>query len=283
MAMKKLTVSRVLLASVSPAALLIGGTANSADLSLKTPRPMYAPPPAAFSWTGCYVGAHVGWGWGRSHYSESSASTTTVTPVSGSAGAPSHAFRSASSSVDSSGGLFGGQVGCNYQFAGSWVVGVQGDLAGADINGKATDPLGLGNTTIGLKTDWLASVTARLGVTAFDNQALFYVKGGAAWDHNKWDLSNAANFFNPALFSETRSGWTIGGGAEWVLWSPRWTAFVEYNHYDFRGGGTTVTGHTTTTTSTSTATTTVTTNNSFTTGKQTIDAVKVGVNYKFGP
>jgi outer membrane immunogenic protein len=224
----------------------------------------------------------VGWGWGRNNYRESSANTTTVTPI-GSSASTTSTFRSASSSVDTSGGLFGGQVGCNYQFAGNWVVGVQGDAAGADINGKGSDPLGIGNSIVAVKTDWLASVTARLGVTAFDNQALFYVKGGGAWDHNQWDLSRAANFYNPALFSETRSGWTIGGGAEWVLWSPHWTAFVEYNHYDFRGGGHTVRGAVTTTTTTSTATTTSTTNNSFTTGKQTIEAVKVGVNYKFGP
>jgi len=300
--MKKSVALGALLASASPIALLIGGPATAADLALKTPRPMYAPPPPAFSWTGCYVGAHVGWGWGRNNFSESSSSTTTVVTVSsaGTGSTTSSSFRSASSRIDSSGGLFGGQVGCNYQFgsgwAGSnWVVGIQGDFAGTDINGTANDPLGPSASGAGgairLKTEWLASVTARLGVTAFDNQALFYIKGGGAWDRNKWDLSSAANAFNPAVFSETRSGWTIGGGAEWVLWSPRWTAFVEFNYYDFRHGGSSVTGNSTSTstgvgfsgTAPIITTTTTTTHNIFSTGSQQIETVKVGVNYKFGP
>src|SRR5262249_32279203 len=159
--------------------------ANAADLrpALKAPPPAVAPP--VYSWTGCYVGAHVGWGWGRSDYTSSSFSHAgTLT-------------RSASTSLDTSGALFGGQVGCNYQFASNWVVGVQGDFAGTDFNGKGRDPLGDGDEIISLKKDWLADVTGRFGVTAFNNQALFYVKGGGAWTHEKWDLSLAQHpFFN---------------------------------------------------------------------------------------
>jgi hypothetical protein len=90
------------------------------------------------------------------------------------------------SSANSSGGLYGVQAGCNYQFAGSWVVGVQGDIAGANINGSVSDPLnGAGHPpltgfSIGMKTDRIAIVTGRLGVTGWNNLALFYVKGGVA-------------------------------------------------------------------------------------------------------
>jgi outer membrane immunogenic protein len=280
MAMKKSTVVGALFASVSPIALLIGSPAIAADMGLKA-RPAGPPPAPAFSWTGCYVGAHVGWGWGRNNFSEQSA-TTAVTSGSESTFTTS-SFGAASGRVDSSGGMFGGQVGCNYQFAPNWVAGIQGDFAGTDINGKATDPLGLGNSVISVKTEWLASITGRLGVTAFNNVALFYAKGGVAWDRNQWDLSNAANFFNSALFSETRTGWTIGGGVEWAF-LPNWTAFAEFNYYDFSHGGSNAAGTNTTTTSCGIICTTSTTTSSvFSTGKQQIEAVKVGVNYKFGP
>jgi outer membrane immunogenic protein len=252
--MKKLSVTKlVLLASVSPTALVFADTANAADLPLKAA--MAAPVPA-YSWTGCYAGAHVGWGWGQQH------------PTDGFRGGTSGPGASAKGSLDSSGGLFGGQVGCNYQFAGNWVVGLQGDLAGTDINGKGADPFfGRKGSTVALKTDWLASVTGRVGLTSSDNLALYYVKGGVAWDHNQWDLSNTG-FTGPSLWSETRTGWTIGAGIEWVLWSPRWTGFAEFNYYNF-GNGTTFTGADL---------------SFFQTGQQSIETVKVGINYKLtGP
>jgi hypothetical protein len=34
-----------------------------------------------------------------------------------------------------SGPLVGGQLGCDYQFAGGWVIGIQGSVAGAYIDG----------------------------------------------------------------------------------------------------------------------------------------------------
>jgi outer membrane immunogenic protein len=261
-----------LLTTVSPLALLLGSPANAADLARKAP--MAAPPPApVYSWTGCYVGAHVGWGWGRNNSTEGFNSTFSFSGI--------HDSGARSAGVDTSGALFGGQVGCNYQFAGwspwsgsNWVFGVQGDFAGTDFNGRGPDPWDP-NDTIGLKSDWLGSVTARLGLTAFNNQALFYVKGGAAWIHNKWDLHDADFFLAPVLFDNTNTGWTIGGGAEWTLWSPNWTAFVEYNYYQFNHG---------TTHSNSFSCGFLCNETDFlTTGKQQINTVKVGVNYKFGP
>jgi outer membrane immunogenic protein len=275
---------RELLASVSAIALVIAGAsavtlfsdpADAADLRAPV---RAAPPPIAapvYSWTGCYVGAHVGWGWGHANHSQGSFTSGVTT---------------ASSGLNTNGGLFGGQVGCNYQFAGwspwsgsNWVVGVQGDFAGTDINGKGNDEFNRGGPfgdfspfagdSIALKTEWLASVTGRLGVTAWNNQALFYVKGGGAWIRNQWDATHTGLVFNGdsqiGLFSENRSGWTVGGGVEWTLWSPNWTAFVEYNFYRFDDGTTQTSGCFEVDTCT------------FRTGKLEINTVKVGVNYKF--
>jgi len=253
-----------LLASVSSAALACcGQQANAADLALKAPPVAVAPSP---SWTGCYVGAQVGWGWGRQHFSEGHSTTSggTTTSIAG------------SNSFDSSGGLFGGQLGCNYQFQGNWVVGLQGFIAGSDINGKGNDPLNVilhDEGTIGVKTDWLASVTGRLGVTTGNNMTLWYAKGGVAWDHNRWDFSDADFPSGPnPLVSETRTGWTVGAGVETVLWSPRWTGFVEANYYNFQNGNTWQFSSGPGLTET------------FTSGKQNIETVTIGLNYKLtGP
>jgi outer membrane immunogenic protein len=71
--------------------------------------------------------------------------------------------------------------------------------------------------------------------------------------------------------SATRTGWTVGGGIEWAFWNS-WSAKVEYDFYDFgthrvtlggtfAGGPATVPGVDV---------------------KQTISAVKFGINYRFG-
>jgi len=265
--MKAVSTRRVLLASVSAVALFIASEAKSADLPVKAP--IIAPAPI-FSWTGCYVGGHVGFGWGRNHHTQTGSFTSSGVPVFNA---------TAAGRVDTSGGLIGGQVGCNYQFASNWVFGAQGDAAWTDLTGRAQDPLALafglspGFNTISVTTDWLASLTGRLGITAFNNnQALFYVKGGAAWTHNKWDLTNSFNsvFFGltPNLVDETRVGYTVGVGIEYMF-TPHWTIFGEYNYYDFRGDKLLV-------------------SNlgpglpfSFTSNSQQISTVKVGVNYLF--
>jgi outer membrane immunogenic protein len=262
----------VLLASISHLALLAGGGANAADLPLKAP-PMVAAAPV-YSWTGCYAGAHLGWGWDRQH----------VTDSNWSYGVPSGAV-SATNTLESNSGIYGGQAGCNYQFAGNWVAGIQGDIAGANFSGNVADPFDRFNEqnppgTLGVKTDWLASLTARLGITAWDNRALFYVKGGAAWDRNRWDLSRSSYcvFYGGCLNlfpDDRRTGWTVGGGVEWVI-SPswkNWTAFAEYNYYDFGNGASFPVGLIF-----------LDPRNAISAAKQQIQTVKVGINYKlFSP
>jgi len=232
-----------LFATISQLALIAGNGA-AADLPRKAPALMVA---QAYSWTGCYVGGHVGYGWGRSDVTESNWSI----------GPGGSAYLT--STLESDGAVYGGQLGCNYQFAsgglvGNWVVGIQGDFAGTSIRGDVGDPLndyfasGSQPTgTLGMKTKWLASVTGRLGVTGWNNRALFYAKGGVAWVKNEWDLSASAycgiysdiGGCGPSSLKDNRTGWTAGGGIEWVILpsSPRWTALVEYDYYRFNGTG----------------------------------------------
>jgi outer membrane immunogenic protein len=239
----------------------------AADLPLRTKAPVVSAP--VFSWTGCYVGAQAGYGWSRHNETEYNRSNTPNT-VTG--------------ALDSSGGVLGGQLGCNYQFSGIFVLGVQGDIAATDINGRDWDPTNqalarifnpslLNQNTVGVKTDYLASLTARIGVTAWNNQALFYIKGGGAWTHNKWDFSNdSGGYFliKPAMQDASIAGWTIGGGVEWALLSvsPKLSAFVEANYYSFGSySSTTYVGGNPLFQNTFSA-------------KQSIETVKIGLNYR---
>jgi outer membrane immunogenic protein len=264
----------VLLATLSQLPFIATGSA--ADLPRKAP-PMVAP---AYSWTGCYAGAHVGYGWGRSDVTESNWS---IGP-GGSA--------NLTSTLESDGAIYGGQLGCNFQlesgaFGGRWVAGIQGDFAGTSIRGDVGDPLNghIDNVgTLGMKTKWLASITGRLGVTGWNNRALFYAKGGVAWVKNEWDLSASGYcaFYDflggcgPSKLNDSRAGWTAGGGVEWIIVpsSPKWTAFVEYNYYRFHGNGPPrLVGVEFTDP-----------RNAITPGNRSIQTVKLGVNYKlFGP
>lgn len=244
---------KILLSGVAGTILMIG-SAQAADLGPR--RPVYkAPPPAmvpapVFSWTGCYIGGNIGGGWGRK-----TASAPALAP-------------GISETGDTSGVIGGGQVGCNYQFAPNWVIGIEGDGEAADINGDLTATI-LGVTgTAHARTDWLASVTGRLGWTW--DRWMLYAKGGAAWAGDKYS-ADVPLFVEHIDASETRPGWTVGGGVEWAFWQ-NWSAKVEYDFYDFGTRDVTFTG-------------TIFGVPEVVSGiniKQTISTVKFGINYRFG-
>ena len=268
---------KLLLVSVSALALGVIAPANAADMPVKArPMPMVAP---VFSWTGCYAGAHVGAGWGRNDISEpTNPDFQTFAPANSPIG------------VDSGAGLLGGvQVGCDYQFATSWVVGLRGDFSWANISGQADDPFFAGKSggpiTLTAKTDWIASAEARIGYV-WDRWMLYGV-GGPAWAHNKYVIQNLTFFGNPVNFcvgggtaigcnpagSDTRLGWTLGIGLEWAF-AKSWTAGLEYAHYDFGSRSVTLTDyHGDPLTNIASGPVDV---------KQQIDTVKLSINYHFG-
>jgi len=198
--MKKLLLSGIALSA------LIAAPAMAADLRL----PAKAPPPPPvyiFSWTGCYFGGNVGGVW---------INKEVTGPVFG------QTF-----SADASGALGGLQVGCNYQFAGGWVIGIQGDYDWTNVNPSRTGVILGVPFTASFHAKSVASVTGRIGY-AWD-RFLGYVKGGGAWERDNLD------FTFPAVgvsFSDTRSGWTVGVGGEYAF--TNWlTGFIEYDHYGF--------------------------------------------------
>lgn len=191
------------------AALVAGGTAQAAELSpiYKAPKAVVAPP--SYSWTGCYVGVHVGGGWGEKHWANTSGLDEGTSDIGGVLG--------------------GGQVGCDYQ-TGPWVFGGEGNVSWADLTGEHRDPVPVfNNQVLHSEVDWLATLTGRVGYAI--NNTLFYVKGGGAWAGDKfWDVADGVGTIANA--SETRSGWIVGGGVEYGF-APRWSAKAEYNYLDF--------------------------------------------------
>jgi outer membrane immunogenic protein len=108
---------KLLLASA--AVVLVANPLLAADLPTRKspPAPVVAPAPT-FTWTGCYVGAHVGGGWAKKDLSDF------TFPFD----------NSDSASTNPSGWLAGGQAGCDYQFASNWVAGVQGSASWTNIS-----------------------------------------------------------------------------------------------------------------------------------------------------
>ncbi len=206
-------------------AALAAGPAMAADLSVKRPAPPpYRPPPpvAFYNWTGCYVGGHAGGMWVSKEWFDRQPGSAT--------------FGQSDGSHDVDGFLGGVQAGCDYQFAGGWVIGIAGDYAWTDADGSRGSVLFPGFTNHS-SVKSLASVTGRIGY-AWD-RFLGYVKGGGAWERDEYNFSLAGVVTGTA--SETRSGWTIGVGGEYAF-TNYLTGFVEYNYYDFGNRDLTFTG-----------------------------------------
>jgi outer membrane immunogenic protein len=191
--------------------------AAAADLPMKAP-PMVMPPPLVYNWTGCYIGVHAGGAWSRSE-ATNTADTTAFGDL-----APGDGF-----SQDDSGFIGGGQIGCNYQFASNWVVGLEGSFAGTTIKGDfANTVFGAADDVFTTEINSVALVTGRLGYAW--NNWLLYAKGGYAGADVKFSVSDTVGA-NQGAGSDTqwRSGWTVGGGLEYGI-TPNWIVGVEYDY-----------------------------------------------------
>jgi outer membrane immunogenic protein len=182
---------RLLLAAM--ALLPVATTASAADLQArpytKAPPPVVSP---AYNWSGFYIGAMGG---------------------------------GAFSNDTGNGGFGGGTVGYNWQFPGSqFVFGVEVDAAAASIKDSVTEDIDGLLITTESKINAFGSVTGRAGF-AWD-AALIYAKGGYAWANSKATIS-AAGVAATFSDSQTHSGYTIGGGVEYMF-APNWSAKGEY-------------------------------------------------------
>jgi len=202
--MKKFLLGTVaLVAFAAPAA--------AADLAA---RPYTKAPPmiaAIYDWSGFYIGANGGWGSSRKCWDLNNFVGIPVAPALN------------EGCHDASGGTAGGQIGYRWQSS-AWVFGLEAQGNWADFKGS--------NSSLQLiarnesKVEAFGLFTGQIGYAW--NNALLYVKGGAAVTSDKYTGSTLAGLaFDSA--KETRWGGTVGVGLEYGF-APNWSAGVEYNH-----------------------------------------------------
>lgn len=193
------------------------------------------------SWTGPYLGLNIGGAWNNARFIDR--------------GGPGGQFAFPVGSNDpfwapsQAGFTFGGQAGYNWQ-SGNIVYGIEGDVNWVGNNASAT-LAGFGPILASTKLDWMATARGRLGY-AF-SKFLVYGTGGVAFAHFADAYGFVGNEFSNSV---TRTGWTAGGGIEYMV-SRNWTVraealFADFGSYDqtifiFGGNYTSTFKHTVTT------------------------------------
>jgi outer membrane immunogenic protein len=243
---------RRILTCATTMALTAATAAFAADLPVNAPA-MVPAVLAQFSWTGCFVGGHVGGAFrGLTETNNAGASTT----------------------QNSSGSVGGGQIGCDYQFASNWVLGLEGQAAWTNLKSSIASPVTIGATGAVLPSqftvsnDFLASVTGRIGYSFFDRRGLVYFRGGVAWTNERADdafTTPQGNALDPST-SGILTGLALGTGVEWAF-TPSWSARLEFDAYGFANRALTLTAPNVTVTT-----------SSFSDG---LAAITAGVNYRF--
>lgn len=191
-----------------------------------------SPLASEFTWTGCYLGLGVGAAWADQNVSNSGSVIGDQAPVSGTLGGSS--------------GIVSAYGGCNWQFAPTWVLGLEGDYSWTQLKDISTAPnLFLNGTPVGSgginwshDQDRLGSVRGRLGYTVKPNFLLF-LTGGIAWEHSAFTGLDARIGGCPNCRStsvdQTQDGFVVGGGMDWAPWGGDWIVRLEYLHYQFPG------------------------------------------------
>lgn len=192
-----------------------------------------AAPPPPFNWTGFYVGGHVGLGWDDA--SSNITGNALIRPLITVGSIPS------SLATDPRGPLGGLQFGYNYQLN-KMVYGIEADFSVANIDGGGATtlpgpflPFATYTTSVDQRLKWFSTLRARVGFLQMD-RVLFYGTGGLAIGQSNYsaNIHRTAfllNFSVPASATETKTGWTIGAGAEYVL-PNNWSVKAEYLYYD---------------------------------------------------
>lgn len=210
---------RKLLLASAGAIVLTGSAAMAAE------PPVYLPPPPVFTWTGVYLGGQIGYAWGTDNVSLSANNPTK--------------FVDGTFDSDLQGVIGGAHVGYNLQIN-QWVLGLEGSVDGTSLSNTVT-PTFFGNIpavtgiTEETSSDIQGSIRGRVGV-AFD-RVLLYATGGVAFGDFNTNYANSSKLkFLPAgansSFSNTRVGWTVGGGIEYAL-TNNWLVRGEYRYTDF--------------------------------------------------
>lgn len=221
----------------------LGGPAFAADLPIRSAPPSMLSPVSAYNWTGFYVGANAGYGWGNQN------PLGLIAPQFGQ-----------NNSFSVNGGMFGGTVGGQIQVS-HVVLGVEADGDWAGINGSSTARIPLlpgTNLRLESRNDALFTARSRIGYAA-DNWLFYSTFGVAALNGEARGsvLSGATACGTISLpncsNSQFRPGAAAGVGIEYGF-TPNWSAKLEYIWTGAVSGAST----------------------------ESINMVRVGVNYRFG-
>jgi outer membrane immunogenic protein len=201
--------SKQISAVVAISATLGIGAAQAADLPMKA-APYVAPAPV-FSWTGCYIGVHAGAG---------------VLLDQG--------FQDSSQNAmdrHGTGGLAGGQAGCNYQ-TGMLVLGIEGEgfWSGMRVKRDVFDGNELDSSAT-IKNKWDYDIAARFGIAI--DRALIYGKAGFVAGRFGWTGTEACNDCTITTGNATLNGLLIGMGLEYAIMN-NWTVKFEYDYLGFQ-------------------------------------------------
>lgn len=222
------------------------------------PPPLYtkapytkAPPMAAGNiWSGWYAGLNTGYLDGSRNISTDAVVTNnSTTPVT----APAMASGATSRLSTGNGGFVGGaQFGYNYMFSPMFLAGVEADIQGSSLRGSgSTSTVVPTDTVFGPNTgtwltkiaasrgvDYIGTIRGRLGATVAPS-LLLYVTGGLAYGGVKSSttinqttaIAGVPATATSGSFSDTRAGYAVGGGGEWMIAS-KWSVKAEYLYYD---------------------------------------------------
>ncbi len=228
--MKRDMAMRAVARTAAKTAFFVGALVSGMGLAAAADLPVKATQVAHYDWTGFYVGGNAGYGWSRAASSLEYLLNGVPMPIT--AGVPD-SYRN-----NSSGFIGGGQVGYNFQINRT-VLGIEADLSYSDvhidntINGTtaAATPF---TSTQSQKLKWLATLRGRVGYTPND-ALLLYVTGGLAFGRVEDSTRLAFNTVGGTTYfgsgTSTRSGWTVGGGAEYGI-STNLSAKLEYLYFD---------------------------------------------------
>jgi outer membrane immunogenic protein len=208
--------NKVIKSSVAAAAFAVASlSVQAADMLRKAPPMMGAQP---LNWGGCHAGGNIGYAWASDRDTETVLATGLLSPFS------------PTDTVFANGVKAGGYLGCDWQFASPYVIGIEGDLEWADVKGAVTFPnSGTPLNFYDMRIDNQSSVRGRVGY-AFERLLLYTTVGGAFGHITEHDVIGATGQLSDT--SATRTGLTAGAGVD-IAATERWTLRIEYRYTNF--------------------------------------------------
>ena len=226
---------------------VLAGPAMAADMYVKA-----APAAYPYLWNGFYVGLNAGYADEQTTFATAASYTPDL--ALGVVPGVSEGLAALSSgriTTNNGMGFFGGgQVGYNVQLGKLWVAGLEADIQGktGSSNGSVTNGALVPPSppviavpvtsvqTVSAQTDWLGTVRGRFGILLTPNWLVFFTGGlayGGSSGNSTLNQSGTNGFAGAGAgnFSNTRIGYTLGGGAEWMF-AQHWSAKAEYLFYD---------------------------------------------------